>query len=178
MTYKKLSKDFREKCEWYSLEYRKQLNLKVHKHLKGEVLAKHLNIHVFQPHEMPVANDIVHYLAQAKDWSGIIIHFDPTIILYNPNMTDERIQSTIMHELAHIILKHPNGRLYLAPSGEFKRDFNSQKEAEANYLGSCLQIPRLGLQWCLQKGWSKEKLSNQFKASIQMVQWRINATMY
>ena len=79
-----------------------------------------------------------------------------------------------MHELAHLILVHPLERIYFAPDGTFGRDFNSVVETEAAYLGSCLQIPRRGLLWAVQKKKSNEEIAQHFGASIEMVCWRQN----
>ncbi|NJO56524.1 MAG: ImmA/IrrE family metallo-endopeptidase [Rhodospirillales bacterium] len=46
------------------------------------------------------------------------------MILYHPNQSPTRFESTIMHELAHLLLKHPSGELYLAPDGSYERDFD------------------------------------------------------
>ncbi len=82
-----------------------------------------------------------------------------------------------MHELAHIWCRHqadliePAGRLPWAT-----RTFNSEQEAEAAWLGGCLQVPREALLWFLQRRFDNAAIAAHFGASEEMVQFRRNTT--
>jgi Zn-dependent peptidase ImmA (M78 family) len=171
-----LSVAFRLRCEAISSEWRACLKLRAFDPLPASVLARELRATLHRPDEMNEAlPEAIDYLSRADDWFGVILTFNPPLILYNPKQSPARYESTIMHELAHLILKHPPGRLYLTPDGTFTRDFASLIEAEAAYLGSCLQIPRRGFLWAEQKKMNNETIARHFGASLEMVRWRQNA---
>ena len=78
-----------------------------------------------------------------------------------------------MHEVAHILLKHR--MVGLDPqTGLFKR--RQQDENEAVYLGGCLQIPRRGLLWAVQRKLTISQIAVHFGASEAMVRLRSNVT--
>jgi Zn-dependent peptidase ImmA (M78 family) len=81
-----------------------------------------------------------------------------------------------MHELAHIICKHeiiiPDG--HILP--DYMRYFDKFQEAEAAYLGGCLQVSRACLILAIKGNMSKEEIASNYAASMQMVNFRINTT--
>lgn len=172
-----LSWQFRERAEGISSYWRQQLGVAVYEPMPARTLARALDAELRRPDEMEVSSDIATKLMEATDWWGVILRFSPPLILYHPQQSSARFESTIMHELAHLILEHPPGQLYLATNGSWERDFNEQVEAEAGYLGSCLQIPRRGLQWAIQNQMSSEDIAKYYGASIEMVRWRCNACL-
>lgn len=173
-----LSKPFRRRCESISSDWRVRLKLHMFDPLPANRLAQELKVTLRRPEEMDVSQTVIDHLLKAVDWFGVILRFDPPLILYHPHQSPARYESTIMHELAHLLLKHPFGELYLAPDGTYTRSFDSILEAEAAYLGSCLQIPRRGMLWALQQGMSHEEIAYHFGASREMVRWRQNAIGY
>lgn len=54
--------------------------------------------------------------------------------------------------------------------------FDAAQEAEAAYLGGCLQIPREGLLWALRRHMSTAEIARHFGASELMVRYRRNVT--
>lgn len=169
-----LPKSFRKQCETIAAEKRTELALRIFDPLPAHLLAKRYKAIIRRPDEMNMPEDVVKYFLTDTNWWGILFPFKPPIIVYNPKQTPARFESTIMHELAHLILNHPPERIYFAPDGSFSRDYKSSIEAEAAYLGSCLQIPRRGLLWAVQRGMSNEEIAGHFKSSVDMVIWRQN----
>jgi Zn-dependent peptidase ImmA (M78 family) len=78
-----------------------------------------------------------------------------------------------MHELAHVLLNHPMVD-FDSETGLPLRDVRC--EAEASYLGGCLQIPRLGLQWAAHQGYTMAQVAAHFGVSESMVNFRSNMT--
>ena len=97
------------------------------------------------------------------------------LIVHNDYHSAKRQQSNLMHELAHIILKHQiseeAAKLCFLYGLHY---FNAEQENEAKFLGACLQITRPGLLWALKKEYTIEQISDYFNASIEMVQFRLN----
>jgi Zn-dependent peptidase ImmA (M78 family) len=113
-------------------------------------------------------------LLPSVDISGFVRSRNPLIIYYNPYHAPTRFESTIMHELAHVILEHPPEKVSIVHN-ELIREADKQKEAEADFLGSCLQIPRRGIIWARQRNMDKSAIATHFGASRQLVQWRLNS---
>ena len=170
-----LSWQFRERCEGIATRWREHFNLLAYDPLPANRLAEALHAQLYRPDDLDASKEAIEHLSEAQDWSGIIKSFVPLIILYNPTISPARYESTIMHELSHVILKHPLGRLYLVTGGIWEREFDSLIETEAAYLGSCLQIPRRALHWAEQRKMNIEQIATHFGASIELVRWRINA---
>lgn len=114
----------------------------------------------------------------ANRWSAFTIKVDAGhLIVHNTTHEPPRQESNVMHELAHIWLKHkpdsiePPGRLPFAT-----RTFNQDQEDEAEWLGGCLQIPREAMLWFLQRRFDNHAIAAHFNASVEMVRFRRNTT--
>jgi Zn-dependent peptidase ImmA (M78 family) len=111
----------------------------------------------------------------SEDWSAGILRLTPLLIVYHQKHSPARRESDVMHEIAHVLLQHP--MMSFSPvTGLPLRD--PRHEDEATYLGGCLQIPRLGLEWAIKKGFGLIAIAEHFGASEEMVQFRCNMTGY
>ncbi len=126
-----LSKSFRKQCEVISTEKRIELNLRIFDPLPANLLAEKCEVLIRQPDEMEMPQEAKQYFLGNNQWWGFLFLLNPPVIVYNPKQSLARYESTIMHELAHHILKHPPERIYLAPDGTFQREFDDRLEAEA-----------------------------------------------
>lgn len=115
-------------------------------------------------------------LNASSEWSGAALECNGRpIILYNAKHSAARNESTIMHELSHIILEHkPTINDDFKTLGLYLRGYNQIHENEATWLGGCLQIPFDGIVSALLKNRSYEDIANQFKSSIEMARFRVN----
>ena len=156
---------------------RKELGLTVHDALSSRLLAKHLGVILLSQKDCPeLTNKDLLNLNGNSGWSGAAFDCqDKSIILYNCHHSDARNESTIMHELSHIILGHkPNIDDELKHLGLLLRNYDKIHENEANWLGSCLQIPFDGLVTALLKNKSEKDIAQQYGASLEMVKFRMN----
>ena len=170
-----LSKEFRDRCEVIAIRCRMRLGLRAYDRLPANDLAHSYGVLVHRPEQLEMPGEIREFFLNREDWWGVLFPTEPPIIVYHPNQSPTRYESTVMHELAHLLLEHPPEQIYLAPDEESGRAFNPRIEAEAAYLGSCLQIPRRGLYWAIQRGMDNSEIACYFKASRALVQWRQNA---
>lgn len=95
------------------------------------------------------------------------------LIVYNPAHPPGRRANSLAHELSHIILEHP-----LSPAlGEGGcRRWDAALEAEADWQGATLLIPREGaLNW-LKNGRTLEDGAIHFGVSLALFRWRVNQT--
>lgn len=177
MTLQILSLEFRQRCENIALTKRHQLGLYGYSPLSARRLAAYLSVNICFPYEIAGLDTIfVDHLVKSSTWSAITLLIEPRLIVANPSHTPARFESNIMHELAHLLLNHKPEALGLINSNYAARQYAARQEKEAEYLGGCLQIPSVGLDYAQQLNWNKEKIANYYGASKQMVQYRMNMT--
>ena len=141
-------------------------------------LAKFLGICLLTPSLINGLSDHHLNILLNKDtstWSGATFKCDGSqFIIYNDSHADVRQESTIMHEIAHILCGHePKIPLETHGINLPLRDYNAEHEAEAEWLGGCLQLPREGLIWALKNGMSVEEIAKNYHASLKMTKYRI-----
>ena len=176
-----MRRGFKSWAERKSIEFRKELLKDYYEKLGAIELAKHLDIVLIEPNDIPGLNDKEKNILLNHDhqsWSAITIknHLGELVIIYNPTHSDRRQESDSMHELAHIICKHNMEKIKRKDFPFQLRDYNAEQEDEAKWLGGCLQIPRKALEWCKYRRMSDNELADHFGASFDMITYRINIT--
>jgi len=146
----------------FSIE--KSLVLLFKDYLSAKELADHLSIDILTPSVIDGLPEHHLDLLIKKDsskWSGATFKCNQKhFIIYNETHAGVRAESTIMHEIAHILCKHePSVPLKSNGLNLLLRDHNPEHEAEAEWLGGCLQLPREGLIWALKQGMSSEEIA-------------------
>ena len=82
-----------------------------------------------------------------------------------------------MHELAHIICKHFEENPYPGIAiPDNLRGHNPRHEAEAAYLGGCLQLPRVALVHIFKQRMTEDQIIEVYGASLEMVRYRMRIT--
>ncbi|MEQ8553083.1 MAG: ImmA/IrrE family metallo-endopeptidase [Cyclobacteriaceae bacterium] len=178
MNFTILKRGFKANAEKRALLFRQELNLKYYSPLDAFLLANHLGIDVFTPSEMGLdKNSCNHLTKNGSGWSALTIKNNEAnyIIIHNPNHHETRQQSNIMHEISHILCEHEFPPLMMVENMPIpSRSYNELFEAEADWLGSNILIPRKALQWCLYRGMKLQDVASYFNVSEQMVRMRIN----
>ncbi len=165
-----LSFEFRRRCEAIAINERHRFGLQSFDPLPASILADYYKATLLTPVQLPNAQlSLAQWLESQSTWFAVIIYQQPLTILYNPNCSEARHQSNIMHEFGHVLLKHPMNELNIE-TGTISK--NATHEREAAYLGACLQLPRRALEWAVQRGMGKEDVCRHYTASEQMVQYR------
>jgi hypothetical protein len=168
----KLETAFKQRCEAIAVDWRHHFHLRPYDPLPAERLLKTLGGEALSPDQLPnVSLEGVRRLLAADDWSAGIVRRNPLLIVYHPAHSPARHQSNLMHELSHVLLNHP--MVGFSPETGLPLR-NARQEAEATYLGGCLQIPRLGLQWAVKRGFTCLQIAEHFGASESMVRFRSN----
>jgi Zn-dependent peptidase ImmA (M78 family) len=96
------------------------------------------------------------------------------LIVHNDSHHPHRQSSNIAHELSHCILEHMPTRLRDDDSGCL--NWNATYEAEADWLGGTLLIPRDGGLHFVKLGRSIEEIAAQYCVSDKLARWRIHQT--
>ncbi len=172
---------FKAWAERQAILLRQALNLPPHAPLPAARLAAHLGITIVGPERIPGLNaERIHQLLRVdpSGWSAVTISATGVVlIIHNTSHAPCRQESDVMHEQAHIICKHEPARI--VPLGNLPwvlRTYDPDQEEEAAWLGGCLQLPREGLLWALQRGMDEDTLSDYCGASIDMVRYRRQKT--
>ena len=174
----KYSYGFKTKAEKAALAFRKELGLTVHQALPAKELAEHLGIITLSQLDVPLSDKDLINLNSADDWSGASFQCcEKSVILYNCKHSEQRNESTIMHELSHIILEHkPILDSEFEHLGLMLRNYDEIHENEANWLGGCLQIPTEGIVSSLLKNRTPEQIAIQYNSSTEMANYRTNVS--
>jgi hypothetical protein len=169
---------FQQRCEKIAVEQRRLLHIPPYAPLPGSILTDRHGVLVLLPADLPGAvEEDVACLASRQDWDGCLLtdlpDYPPVIVL-RPDLPPTRRESTIMHEMGHLLLGHDPLTWDFALGVFTPR--RPRDENEATHLGGCLQIPRVGLVYALQTGWDVAGTAEHFGASEQMVRFRMNVT--
>jgi Zn-dependent peptidase ImmA (M78 family) len=165
---------FRRWCEALATDARYNLGLKAFQPLPAQQLAAYHQVLLLTPFDLAAeaAAAVTQVLSQPS-WSAALISRQPPAILHHPLHSAARQEANLMHELAHLLLGHS---LPAFDPATWPALLDKQHEREADYLGSCLQVPRRGLEWARQRGFTRQQAAEHFGASLQVVNWRCNAT--
>lgn len=176
-----MQRGFKTWAEEQAVAHRAAMGLQEHDPLPAARLAQHLDLHVIGPEQIPcVTPTLLEHLLQAwsSQWSGVMLESaERRLIIHNTSHAPCRQESDIMHEIAHLLCKHPPGRIYTIPGFPFPlREYNEKHEDEANCLGRCLQISRPGLIWAVRRGMSTIQIAEHYGASEEMARFRRNTS--
>lgn len=178
----KYRRGFKKWTDEKAIELRKQLGLYASSPLCAFKLCEFLKIPVIVPSNVQgLSEDYLNELIGngSTHWSAatIPLNDEKYMIVHNPTHSPARQQSNLMHELAHILCEHKvSEKTKSTGLSGFLRSLNTEQEDEAEWLGSCLQLPRPALIYSLKKGMTYENIAEHYNCSIEMVQYRINIT--
>lgn len=178
-----LKRGFKAQAERISTGLREELGLESISPLCAFDLASHLGVEVISPGSLGLNPKELKILMGTRTagsgWSALTLKNKQgkRIIIHNTFSSEARQQSDLMHELAHIICGHEFVQLegYVLP--DYMRYYDRYQEAQAEYLGGCLQLPRESLVWAIaSERMTKQQIAEKYLASEQMVNFRINST--
>lgn len=174
-----LRRGFKAKAERLAKSYREDLNIHPCGALCAFKLAEHLSVPIHPATKFLSLEDEILWLSQDCEWSALTMPNceGKQIILHNPFHSNGRQQSDLMHELAHIICEHKHEEInHEIPLPFGMRNYNIVEEEEAKCLGSTLQLATPCLLWAKKRKFNNEAIAEYFKASIEMVSYRMNMT--
>jgi Zn-dependent peptidase ImmA (M78 family) len=169
---------FKTEAERLADRTRAELGLQPHAHMPIRRLAEHLNVEIYP------ADHLVD-LAELKEldelqpgaFSAATFHLTDgqTVIVSNPLSELGRINSDIAHEISHVLLNHEIREIQqLAGHTFFTCD--PEQEDEANWLASCLLLPRALLLREAYADSTPETIASKHHVSVPMARFRLNAS--
>lgn len=172
---------FKTWSEQTSLRARQRLKLSASAPLDPLRLAELLGVFVLQPKDLTeLGSDIRSRLGNIHSdcWSAITVsNASSHLIVLNSSHAQTRLNSSLAHELAHIILGHEPSMMFMSSNtGMALRTYNEDQEEEANWLGSCLLLPREALVAIRRRARSDEEACAEYGVSPAMLRFRLNVT--
>jgi Zn-dependent peptidase ImmA (M78 family) len=142
--------------------------------------AAHRSVVVMTPDDLALDPADKHHLtiAEPESWSGFTIREgDAKAIVVNSGHSKSRQTSTLMHEMAHIDLKHIPNRVEVGPDGMLLlSDYSRAQEDEADWLAGALLLPRKALFRLRSRGASTDDIAREYGVSDQLCTWRLRMT--
>jgi Zn-dependent peptidase ImmA (M78 family) len=171
---------FKAQAERLSVKAREELGLAAAAPLDPWAYAQHLGVLVLDFGELELSPECRRRLLHIDQdsWSGMTIReASTTAIIVNPSHARVRQSSTLMHELAHSILKHMPVRVEVSPSGMLLlSEYSEESEAEADWLAAAMLLPRDILMRHRRSGDSVARIASAFGTSEQLCEWRLRMT--
>ncbi len=176
-----LRRGFKTWCENVSCRYRRDLDLPRHARLDPRDLARHIDVHIWTPHDIAGLDSRVvdHLLRVDPDsWSAVTLTVGRiSVIIINSSHADTRQNNSIAHELSHLILKHQPAQAFVTPDGMMvMNEYNRVNEEEANCLSATLLVPREGLLHLLSMRWPDQRIAAHLGVSMDLLRMRKNLT--
>jgi Zn-dependent peptidase ImmA (M78 family) len=171
---------FKAQAERLSAQARQALGVAPAAPLAPWLYAAHIGVVVLSFEEMEVSTHCRNQLLRtdAESWSGMTIKEQGvTAIVINPSHSRGRQSSTLMHELAHVLLKHVPARVDVSAGGMLLlSDYSEDAEAEADWLAAAMLLPRDALVQARRRGDSVADIAAAFGTSEQLCEWRLRMT--
>jgi Zn-dependent peptidase ImmA (M78 family) len=171
---------FKAQAERMAVAAREALGLEAMAPLNPAQYAAYIGVHILTLEELGLSDYARRQLLEVdpRSWSGMAIRESGlTGVFVNPTHTPERRASTMMHELAHIELKHVPIRVDISAVGILLvSEYSEDDEEEANWLSGSFLLPREALRHYRNSGWSQARIKAHFGVSDDMYTWRIRMT--
>jgi Zn-dependent peptidase ImmA (M78 family) len=173
----KFRRGFKTEADSYAKEFRQELQIKPHEPLCPWRLAQHLAIPVraISSYHNEIPEPVRYCMAIAPDFFSAITIFNNyrRLIIHNDAHHPYRQAANIAHELSHGILGH-------MPSTVFdqygNRHFDEEHEAEANWLGPTLLLPKEAAIHIIKQRMSNTEASKAYGVSQELLRMRINVS--
>lgn len=171
---------FKAHAERLSAQARQDLGLEPTAPLNPWRYAEHIGVVVldFDSIDISAACRTRLLITDNESWSGMTLkEGGVTAIIVNPSHSSGRQSSTLMHELAHVILKHVPARVDVSPTGMLLlSDYSEDAEAEADWLAAAMLLPRDVLVRSRRRGDTVSSIASTFGTSDQLCEWRLRMT--
>lgn len=175
-----MRRGFKADAERRSQAARELLGLEPIAKLCPWIYADKLGISVIGADELDLAPAHAAQLLKhdSESWSGMTLDEDGIqIVVLNSSHGKNRQASTLMHELAHLILGHAPASVNLSPSGlTLLSEYSGDQEEEADWLGAALLLPEPALLHHRSMGLSLTQISELFGVSGELCAWRCRMT--
>ena len=176
-----MRRGFKAHAERLSLDTRQRLGLRNDNAIDPIALVRSKGCLVWKPEDVPdsALSHLTQLTVSAADrWAAVTIkEGDCTVIVVNDTRPAARQANTIMHEWAHLELKHKPSRVDEFENGLLLlSDYPKELEDEANWLSGAMLAPRDGLVNLRKRGLDDDQIAATFGISSELATWRLRMT--
>ena len=144
------------------------------------VYASHLGVLVLEFAELDLAPETASQLTvvDEQSWSAMTVQENGGFaIVINPAHATTRRRADLMHELAHIELKHVPARVEVSKTGVLLlSDYSDDQEQEADWHAGALLVPRESLVAMRARRSSVADIATYYGVSESLCEWRLRMT--
>ena len=176
-----MRRGFKSQAEKISLSLRADIGLAAHDKLIPKTYLESIGYIIWTAEEVPGVDP--DHLAQLLErdpdsWSGVTLRENGFIaIIVNSAHPPTRQANTLMHEWAHIHLRHKPNRVDRSKKGLLLlSEYPPEIEEEADWLAGAALLPRDGLMQHRSSGASAEEIARHYGVSPQLTNWRLRMT--
>lgn len=163
------------------MEKRQALGLAPYAPLDARELAKYLGIRIWTPSDVPgLSSETLSVLLRndgvtASCWSAVtLVVGKKIVVILNSSHSLARQSSDLTHELAHRIRGHEAEEVAVTEEGlMLLKSYDKAQEEEADWLSSCLLLPRDALISIKRRKLSDAVATAEYRVSIRMLNYRM-----
>ena len=176
-----MRRGFKSQAEKLAAKVRCEQGISVRERIEPRKFLKSLGIIVWEPMDIPglKGEDLKQLTVKDPDsWSGVTVkEAGFVVIIVNPKHSSTRQANTLMHEWAHMELRHKPNRVDRSENGLLLlSEYPKEIEEEADWLSAAILLPRDGLLYHCGKGLSAENVASHYGVSEALAKWRIGKT--
>jgi Zn-dependent peptidase ImmA (M78 family) len=111
-------------------------------------------------------------------WSAVTLQEDQMVgVVLNPAHARTRQRAELMHELAHIQLKHVPACVEVSKTGLLLlSDYSEEQERDADWHAAAFLLPREAIPKLRSKGKTPIEITKHFEVSNALCEWRLRMT--
>lgn len=163
---------FQSEAERISCEVREKVGLSPTDGIDLSAVCTEFEINILRMTELPCDSSMFQATQNGK-FSAMMAHIGmQSAIIHNDTHHEHRQRSNICHELAHCFLGHEACTLM---NEDGSRSHNGEIEAEANFLGGALLLPKAAAFYVMKHG-LKSQARNIYGISNQMLNYRLGVS--
>ena len=175
---------FKAWCEKYAASKRAELGLQPSEPLDAFLLAKNLGVTVWTPQDVPgLTLESLEILLRNDGetpscWSAVTLVINSRVlVILNASHSPARQSSDLTHELAHQIRGHKAHEVSVTTEGLMMlKSYEKIYEEEADWLSSCLLLPREALINIKRRGLESAVAAKEYGVSVSMLGYRMAMT--
>ena len=175
-----MRRGFKAQAERSAAAARQALGLAPHTPLDPWAYAAHLKVIILDFNSLGLSAQGVRQLTviDGDSWSAMTLKVDNSFaIVLNPAHARTRQCNDLMHELAHIVLRHVPVRVEVSETGLLLlSDYSDEQEQEADWLAAALLLPREGLVQLRTNNKGAAEIAMYYGVSEALCQWRLRMT--
>lgn len=175
-----MRRGFKAASDRAAVGIRAELGLAPDEPLDADRLAAHRGIYVCEFRDLNLDAGAVDQLLNVDpdSWSAFTLSEGAAyLIIVNPRHPATRRQNDLMHEIAHIELKHVAVHVTLSENKLLLlSDYSDEQEQEADWYAAALLVPRDALVAMRSRGLTSAQIAAHFGVSEALCAWRLRMT--